>query len=161
MPETTPASPGRGWTVEVLREHLAIVRDLDMKFEAERDRRLSEVAVEREKALKIKETADLAALQLARADQTYKDEQANKLREQINSERNIYVTQDQLTAAVREMTSAVAPLADFVAKQQGVGFGADGANSHANTQRTFLVQLTGVLLVLVTVGVSIITVIVR
>lgn len=106
-----------------LKEHLAALREADLRFDAERDRRLTEVAVEREKALKIKETADLAALQLARADQTYKDEQANKLREQINSERNIYVTQDQLAAAVREMTSLVQPLTDFVAKQQG---GRDG-----------------------------------
>lgn len=85
----------------------------------ERDRRYAEVNVEKEKALKIKETADLAALQLARADQTYKDEQANKLREQINSERNIYVTQDQLTASVREMTSLVKPVAEYVSSQRG------------------------------------------
>jgi hypothetical protein len=102
-----------------LKDYLAALREADLRFNAERDRRLTEVAVEREKALKIKETADLAALQLARADQTYKDEQANKLREQINSERNIYVTQDQLVAAVREVTAAIGPLTDYVSKQQG------------------------------------------
>ena len=75
-----------------LKEHLAALRTADMRFEDERDRRYSEVNIEREKALKIKETADLAALQLAREIQTYKDEKANELREQINSERGLYVT---------------------------------------------------------------------
>jgi hypothetical protein len=128
-----------------LKEHLAALRDADQRFDAERDRRLTEVAVEREKALKIKETADLAALQLARADQTYKDEQANKLREQINSERNIYVTQDQLLAALREMSNAVKPLADFVSKQQG---GRDGFTDARLTTGTVLGAVS-VLLVLV------------
>ena len=52
-----------------LQEYLAAVRESDLRFEAERDRRYTEVNLEREKALKIKETADLAALELARIDQ--------------------------------------------------------------------------------------------
>ncbi len=79
-----------------LAEHLAALRAADDRFAAERDRRYSEVNIEREKALKIKETADLAALSLAREIQTYKDEKANQLREQINSERNLYPTKSQL-----------------------------------------------------------------
>jgi hypothetical protein len=128
-----------------LNDYLAALREADLRFDAERDRRLTEVAVEREKALKIKETADLAALQLARADQTYKDEQANKLREQINSERNIYVTQDQLVAAVREVTTAIQPLSDYVSKQQG---GRDGFTDARLTMGTLLGGVS-VLLVLV------------
>lgn len=85
-----------GWVS--LRDHLAALRESDMMLQAERDRRYAEVNVEKEKALKIKETADLAALQLAREIQTYKDEQANNLRSQIESERGSYVTQAQLTA---------------------------------------------------------------
>jgi hypothetical protein len=81
-----------------LREHLEALRQAD-------DRRYAEVNVEKEKALKIKETADLAALQLAREIQTYKDEKANELREQINSERGLYATKDDLAAAIREVVA--------------------------------------------------------
>ena len=77
-----------------LQEYLAAVRESDLRFEAERDRRYTEVNLEREKALKIKETADRAALELAREIQTYKDEKANELRSQIEGERGTYVTQN-------------------------------------------------------------------
>lgn len=102
-----------------LREHLEALRKADALFQAERDRRYAEVSIEREKALKIKEIADLAALELARQIQTYKDEKANELREQINSERGLYATKDDLGNAVREMRALMAPLADFVSSQQG------------------------------------------
>jgi hypothetical protein len=102
-----------------LREYLAAVHESDLRFDAERDRRYTEVNLEREKALKIKETADLAALELAREIQTYKDEKANELRSQIERERGAYVTQEQLAATVREYTVALKPLTDFVAGQRG------------------------------------------
>jgi hypothetical protein len=86
--------------------HLAELRKADLAFDTERDRRYKEVAQEREKALKIKETADLAALQLAREIQTYKDEKANELREQISSERGLYATKDDLAAAIREVVAS-------------------------------------------------------
>jgi len=113
------AGPSSEWTIVTLKALVDERQEAARILAEERDRRYAEVNVEKEKALKIKETADLAALQLARADQTYKDEQANKLREQINSERNIYVTQDQLAAAVREMTSLVQPVAEYVSGQRG------------------------------------------
>ena len=75
-----------------LKEYFEIIISLHDRFLEERDRRYTEVNIEKEKALKIKETADLAALQLARDIQIYKDEKANELREQINSERGLYVT---------------------------------------------------------------------
>jgi hypothetical protein len=53
---------------------------LQTELDNERDRRYAEVNVEREKALKIKETADSEALKLARDIQTYKDEKSNQLR---------------------------------------------------------------------------------
>ena len=102
-----------------LQEHLAAVRESDLRFEAERDRRYTEVNLEREKALKIKETADRAALELAREIQTYKDEKANELRSQIERERGSYVTQDQIRALTREYMAALKPLNEFVAGQQG------------------------------------------
>jgi hypothetical protein len=97
-----------GWTIETLQEHFEALRAADLRFEAERDRRYAEVNIEREKALKIKETADLAALQLAREIQTYKDEKANELREQINSERGLYATNKD-----------VEPLKAYMAGQTG------------------------------------------
>ena len=66
-----------------LYAHLLALQEERDKFNHERDRRYAEVTQEREKALKIKEVADLAALQLAREIQTYKDEKANELRTQI------------------------------------------------------------------------------
>jgi hypothetical protein len=95
-----------------LREHLEALRAADMRFEEERDRRYTEVNIEREKALKIKETADLAALQLAREIQTYKDEKANELREQINSERGLYATNKDID-----------PIKSYVSSQTGRGLG--------------------------------------
>jgi hypothetical protein len=95
-----------------LREHLAALRDADLRFNEERDRRYAEVNIEREKALKIKETADLAALQLAREIQTYKDEKANELREQINSERGLYATNKDID-----------PIKSYVSSQTGRGLG--------------------------------------
>jgi hypothetical protein len=85
----------------------------------ERDRRYAEVNVEREKALKIKETADLAALQLAREIQTYKDEKANELREQISRERGLYVSQSELKSTIAEVSATLRPIIDFVAAMQG------------------------------------------
>jgi type II secretory pathway component GspD/PulD (secretin) len=114
-------------------DHTREIRRADRRFDQERDRRYFEVNVEREKALKIKETADLAALGLAREIQAYKDEKANQLREQINSERNLYVTKDQLAAEI-------SPLRDQAQREQGVvGFKA--------------VQLTYIVALLIVVGI--------
>jgi hypothetical protein len=102
-----------------LREHLAAIREADGRLDAERDRRYTEVNIEREKALKIKEEADKAALGLAREIQTYKDEKANELREQINSERGRYVTKEELQAAIRELSAKLEPVAGYVTGMQG------------------------------------------
>ena len=108
-----------GWTVDTLK-YLIDERDrLRQKLTDERDRRYAEVNVEKEKALKIKETADLAALQLAREIQTYKDEKANELREQINSERGLYATKSDVENVVREMGATIKPLAEYVTSQTG------------------------------------------
>jgi hypothetical protein len=102
-----------------LREHLAAIRAADAELAAERDRRYLEVSAEREKALKIKETADLAALQLAREIQTYKDQQHNGLLQQIDRERAKYPTKDDLLAAIEKVQAQITPLAEYVAAQQG------------------------------------------
>jgi hypothetical protein len=108
-----------GWTVDTLREYTATVQRLEDKFQAERDRRYKEVAEEREKALKIKETADLAALSLAREIQDYKDEKANNLRSQIEGERGHYATKDDLKVLGDKLEAAVKPMNDFIAGQRG------------------------------------------
>jgi hypothetical protein len=100
---STPTASGGGWTVDTLKQHFDALRAADERFYNERDRRYTEVSVEREKALKIKDEADKAALGLAREIQTYKDEKANELREQIGSERGLYPTKSELTSAVREL----------------------------------------------------------
>jgi hypothetical protein len=90
-----------------------------MRWEKERDRRYTEIGIEKEKALSIKEKADLAALQLARDIQTYKDEKANELREQINSERGLYVTKEELHSAIREIDISIKHLDNLSSINQG------------------------------------------
>ena len=73
-----------------LREHLLALREADQRFYDERDRRYQ------------------LALELARTAQDYRDEKANELREQINTERLLYATKDE-----------IAPLTAYVLSQQG------------------------------------------
>jgi hypothetical protein len=102
-----------------LRDHLAALRVADAAFHTERDRRYTEVALEREKALKIKEQADRDALALARADQTYKDERANNLRTQLERERGDYATKDDLAGLADKLESAIRPALEYIASAQG------------------------------------------
>jgi hypothetical protein len=104
-----------------LKEHFESLREADFRFYEERDRRYSEVNVEREKALKIKETADLAALSLAREIQDYKDEKANNLREQITGERGTYATKEDTKNLEEKFTTQFKPIADWVQGQLGGG----------------------------------------
>jgi hypothetical protein len=120
-----------------LVEHLQLLREADAQFQAERDRRYSEVAVEREKALAIKEKSDVTALDLARQIQTYKDEKANELREQINSERGLYATKDDLVNSIERIEATIKPLNDYVTLQQGREGGYTSADT---TQRANLNQ---------------------
>lgn len=106
-------------TTVSLKEHLEALRAADLRFLEERDRRLTEVNIEREKALKIKETADLAALQLAREIQTYKDEKANELRSQIERERGSYVTQTELRGLEDKVLSLLKPVSEYVSQNRG------------------------------------------
>jgi hypothetical protein len=103
-----------------LREYLETIHKLERRLAKERDRRYAEVGIEKEKALKIKEVADLAALQLAREIQTYKDEKANELREQISRERGLYATKDDLANMNREWQATLKPISEYVSGQRGV-----------------------------------------
>jgi hypothetical protein len=102
-----------------LREHLRIVRECDQALQEERDRRYAEVAIARAEALRIKEVADRDALELARQIQTYKDEKANELREQISSERGLYASKDDLENVAEKLEATIAPLTAWVQAQTG------------------------------------------
>jgi vacuolar-type H+-ATPase subunit H len=112
-----------GWTVDTWVLHTEALRVADARFHAERDRRYTEVKNAEEKALRIKEQADRDALDLARQIQSYKDEKANELREQINSERGLYASKHDLVQAVEKMEAISKPLADYVAQDRGRGAG--------------------------------------
>lgn len=111
------------WTIETYAFHNEAMRVVEGKFQTERDRRYTEVNVEKEKALKIKETADLTALELARESQVYKDERNDAMREQSLKNNGIYATRDDLAEVVRGMEKALKPLVDYVSGQQGVAQG--------------------------------------
>lgn len=107
------------WTLSAYVAHNEALRVAEDKFQTERDRRYAEVRAEADKAIQIKESADLAALQLAREIQSYKDEKANELREQINAERGLYPTRTELLTAIDSLNLQIRPLAEYVASQQG------------------------------------------
>lgn len=131
-----------GWSIDTLHEHYRMLRDSDQRFQDERDRRYSEVNIEREKALKIKETADLAALSLAREIQDYKDEKANNLREQITGERGHYATKEDLKGATEKFEAVVAPLVEYVSQQRG-------GSSRVDALWGYLVGAAGIIVALV------------
>jgi hypothetical protein len=101
------------------REEYNALSDCERRVLTERDRRYTEVAQEREKALQIKQTADEKALVLVAENQAYKDEKANNLREQIGGERGLYPTKEDLSSSTREIMAAVQPTIDWVTRQQG------------------------------------------
>lgn len=118
------------WNIETYKFHNEAMRDVENKFQDERDRRYTEVNIEKEKALKIKETADLAALSLARESQTYKEQQNDALRDKNLSESGIYATNVSVSQAIsgvnvnisnleNKLDSALQPLINFVAGQKG------------------------------------------
>ena len=99
--------------------HNEAMRIAEHRFQDERDRRYTEVNVEKEKALKIKETADLAALSLARESQVYKDQQADVMREKNLAASGVYATNSDLAMVVEKFEKIVRPITEFVNSQQG------------------------------------------
>jgi hypothetical protein len=98
---------------------IVALREQDIRFQDERDRRYSEVKAEQEKALKIKEEADKTALGLAREIQVYKDEKANELRTQIERERGNYATKEDINTLSEKFDTAHRPVVEFIASQVG------------------------------------------
>jgi len=110
-----------------LEEHLLALRQLDLKFNEERDRRYAEVDEAREMAVKVKEAAQAQALELARREQEYKDNKASELRDQFGAASGSYVTKDELIRVENnikeEFKSAIDPIVEYIASQRGKGVG--------------------------------------
>jgi len=117
MSKTT--KPPHGWSTDTYATHVALLREADMRFENERDRRYTEVNIEKEKALKIKETADLAALQLARESQSLKEVQNDALRDKTLSESGVYATTAGVAQAIEDLKTSLQPLVDYVSAHKG------------------------------------------
>jgi hypothetical protein len=107
------------WTITSYAYHNEAMRVVENNFMTERDRRYAEVNVEKEKALKIKETADLTALELARESQVYKDERNDAMREQNLKDNGIYATRDDLALLEKKLVDTLQPLADYISTQKG------------------------------------------
>ena len=101
----TPDVP-KDWTIETYAAHSEALRVAERRFNDERDRRYTEVNIEKEKALKIKETADLAALSLARESQTYKEQQNDALRDKNLSESGVYATNASLSKVADDIRAS-------------------------------------------------------
>lgn len=112
-----------GWTLDTYAAHNEALREAERTFQDERDRRYAEVKSAEEKALAVKQRADDQALLLAREIQTYKDEKANELREQIGSERGTYATKTDLQALAEKYDVMHKPVVEFMATVQGRGVG--------------------------------------
>jgi hypothetical protein len=120
MPQSSkPDRRQGGWTVDTYATHTEALRQADIRFGDERDRRYTEVNIEKEKALKIKETADLAALQLARESQSLKELQNDALRDKTLSESGIYATNAGVTQAIGDLKTSLQPLVDYVSTHKG------------------------------------------
>jgi hypothetical protein len=123
---TDPAAGTSSATDISLREYFEALRHSDdtaalwiFRFFEERDRRYTEVALEREKALKIKETADETARILVAENQAYRDEKANELRAQIEGERGNYLSRSEYLTAHTSLIEKV----DAVGKETSARFG--------------------------------------
>lgn len=150
MADNTIDLVGTTWTLEAYVKHNECMRVMEEKLQTERDRRYAEVNVEKEKALKIKETADLTALELARESQVYKDERNDSRNEQSIKQTGIYATRDDIAMVLTKMDEALKPLIKFVNSQQGSSEGvAENTNKfHMNTNT--VIAIVGVLILLYT-----------
>jgi hypothetical protein len=111
VPEKAHTDPD-GWTVTTLKLYYDALL-------AANDRRLSEVKVENEKALIIKNTADEAALRLARESQTYKEQQNDALRDKNLQDSGVYAKNSDVAQMIGDLKKSLDPFLDYVTAQQG------------------------------------------
>lgn len=134
------------WTFPSYILHNESMRIMETKILEERDRRYAEVNVEKEKALKIKETADLAALSLARESQVYKDQQADVMREKSLAASGVYATNADVQAMGAKFEESLKPLFEFINAQKG---GKQGS-----------VETTGKVAAFATIAISVVAIVV-
>ena len=137
------SKPPDGWTIETYAFHNDAMRRADKELVVERDRRYAEVNVEKEKALKIKETADLAALELARESQTYKEQQNDVIRDKSLADSGVYATNSSVAAAITSLRTDLQPLFDFVSGQKGATSGSDRISGRILAVGAILATLLG------------------
>lgn len=130
-----------GWTIATLKEYWDTVDAANRRFEDERDRRYTEVNIEKEKALKIKETADLAALSLARESQTYKEQQNDALRDKNLQDSGVYAKTSDVAAMFNDLTKKLDPFLTYVTAQQG---GAKQGDSIWNKTTTLIASIVAI-----------------
>lgn len=105
---TDPAFGTSTATDVSLKEHIELDQRWTWRFMQERDRRYTELQALRDEAAVI-----------ARDTQTYKDRQANELREQLARERADYASKTDLQGALETVNATLKPLVEYVAGQQG------------------------------------------
>jgi Zn-dependent M32 family carboxypeptidase len=135
--------PRGGWTIDTLKEHMDAQSAAQARFEDERDRRYTEVNIEKEKALKIKETADLAALSLARESQTYKEQQNDALRDKNLQDSGIYAKTSDVARMFDDFTKKLDPFLSYVTAQQG---------QNSQGEKTWTKSATAISMVLILAG---------
>jgi len=119
MGKNAPEELTGGWTIGTLKEYMDAQAEAQARFEDERDRRYTEVNIEKEKALKIKETADLAALSLARESQTYKEQQNDALRDKNLQDSGVYAKNSDVAQMIGDLKKSLEPFLNYVTTQQG------------------------------------------
>ena len=118
------------WTLDAHIQHNEALRKADRELSdvkinhlaeviALNDRRYTNENELRAMALKIKETADANALELASEAQTYKESRNDAMREQSLKETGVYATRDDLASAIRDIRKVLQPVVDYVSSAQG------------------------------------------
>lgn len=103
------------WTVPELK---GLLREADRLLAEERDRRYTELRVADQRALQIKEEADRIALELARENQSLRDEKANGLLAQMKEERAHFPTRQEVIALLDKFDTRLTPVEDFILGQR-------------------------------------------
>jgi hypothetical protein len=140
MAKNVPDGPTGGWTIDTLKQYMDAQSEAQSRFEDERDRRYTEVNIEKEKALKIKETADLAALSLARESQTYKEQQNDALRDKNLQDSGVYAKNSDVAQMIGDLKKSLEPFLNYVTTQQG---GANKGESIWGKGTTLIALLVG------------------
>jgi hypothetical protein len=138
------------WSLTAYVKHNEGMRVMEEKLQTERDRRYAEVNVEKEKALKIKETADLTALELARESQVYKDERNDSRNEQSIKQTGIYATRDDIAMVLSKMDEALKPLIKFVNAQQGSSVGVAESTNKFHVNTSTIIGIIGIVFLIIT-----------